>query len=224
MQAAAAIAERLVALAPANVVRRRELALASNDAGFALIGLKRPDEAIVWFRKALAAHQSDAAAAHADDLSTLINLGSSHEGIAEASILAGRADDALAAFAQAAAAFEKVVALDAGSFESRRILAYYLKGIGQILTAAGRLTEAVPPLRRRLALIEGLVTDEPANARWQRELVITLFLLARAGNEARTNLARALTLAKQLAQNGQLGAAEAGWVALLEKTLADLPT
>ena len=103
------------------------------------------------------------------------------------------------------------------------MLAFYLQRSGEILTAAGRVNEAVVPLRRRLELVEGLTDAEPHDARWRRELALALFQLAQAGDEPRPRLLRARELLRALAAQGALDASQADWIDVVEKALAELP-
>jgi hypothetical protein len=70
---------------------------------------------------------------------------------------------------------------------------------------------------------EALARLDPGNADWQIDLVIVLFKLAEVGDEARSRLALALQILRQLASERKLPPVQQAWIGLIERALANLP-
>ena len=95
--------------------------------------------------------------------------------------------------------------------------------LGTTLAGMGRREEALAAFRQCLAIREALAQLDPGNADWQIDLVIVLFKLAEVGDEARSRLALALQILRQLASERKLPPVQQAWIGLIERALANLP-
>ena len=91
------------------------------------------------------------------------------------------------------------------------------------MLALDQRPQALDEFRASLAIQEKLLRDDPGSALWQTDLVIALRRLARAGDDPRGRLTRALEIARRLADEGKLAAHQRGWVEALERELHALP-
>jgi hypothetical protein len=94
--------------------------------------------------------------------------------------------------------------------------------MGDVLMAAGRREEALAEYRESVAIREKLAAADPGNARWQRDLSVSLFRLAGASDAPRVHFVRALEILHQLDAEGKLAAIEKRWIGLIEQRLAEL--
>jgi hypothetical protein len=144
--------------------------------------------------------------------------------MAAAEEAAGRTERALAAYRQATEIIEALARAAPGNAGYQRRFGGALYKIAEMLFVLERPREAVPPLTSRLAIVERMAAAEPANAEWQGYRVVTLFLLAKAGDEPKARLVAALAIARQLAAQGHLDGAEVNWIERIETALAELPS
>jgi Flp pilus assembly protein TadD len=99
----------------------------------------------------------------------------------------GRLDEALAAFREALAIFQRLASTDPSNAGWQRDLAVAHAKVGDIVQAQGRLDEALATFREAFAISQRLASTEPSNANWQRDLAIAHSSLGQAyqsmGNE-----------------------------------------
>jgi hypothetical protein len=96
--------------------------------------------------------------------------------------------------------------------------------IGDVLVAQGNLPEALKTYRDGLAIADRLAQADPGNAGWQRDLIVLCVKLAGIDQTgARTFLARAQQIAKQMQQRGQLAPRDLWMLDDLAKRIAALP-
>ena len=84
----------------------------------------------------------------------------------------GRLDEALAAFREDLAIFQRLASTDPSNASWQRDLAVAHSRVGDILQAQGRLDEAVAVFREALAICQRLTSTDPSNASWQRDLAV----------------------------------------------------
>jgi tetratricopeptide (TPR) repeat protein len=85
----------------------------------------------------------------------------------------GRLDEALAAFREALAIFQRLASTDPSNAGWQRDLAVAHAKVGDILQTQGRLDEALAAFREAFAIFQRLASLDPSNADWQRELGVT---------------------------------------------------
>ena len=147
------------------------------------------------------------------------DLSISYERLGDSLNAVGQLAPALAAFRESIAIRQALAEADPNNTTRQRDLAVSHGRIGNTQLALGRREEGLDALRKSLAIREVLARDDPANVLWQTDLVIALRSLARAGDEARPRLTRALEIARTLANQGRLGADQFGWAEALQREL-----
>jgi hypothetical protein len=93
-----------------------------------------------------------------------------------------------------------------------------------VLVAQGNLPEALKSFRDSLAVMDRLAKAAPGNAVWQRDFIVSCVRLAAADQpEARTYWTRALKIAQQMQQRGQLAPRDLWILDDLPKRIAASP-
>jgi tetratricopeptide (TPR) repeat protein len=106
----------------------------------------------------------------------------------------------------------------------QRDLSVSYNEIGDVLVAQGNLPEALKSFGDGLAIRDRLAKADPGNAGWRRDLIVSCVKLASIDKTgARTFLARAQQIAKQMQQRGQLAPRDLWMLDDLAKRIAALP-
>jgi tetratricopeptide (TPR) repeat protein len=199
---------------------QRDLAVSFERKGIALDQLGRLEEALDAFTKSLEIRQQ--LAAKQDNAQVNRDLSVSYERVGDALANMGKAEQALAAY-QAAFSIRLTLANeDASNSQRQRDLAVAYGRIGEMMLTLDRNEQAVAAFRAGFTIIKKLADEDPGNVLWQTDLIIALRRLARAGDEPRVHLEQALAIARQLDDEGKLGAEQTGWIKDLEALLRAL--
>ena len=67
-----------------------------------------------------------------------------------------------------------------------------------------------------------LAAADPSNTQWQTNVVVSLFKLARAGDDPRGRLNEALAILNRLRSQNRLPPAQQRWIGMIEAELAKL--
>jgi tetratricopeptide (TPR) repeat protein len=216
-----AIRTRLAELDPADAERQRELAVSYERKGLALSQLGQFEEALDVFTRSLEIRQK--LTTDQSNAQWRRDLSISYERVGDMLARMGKSEQALAAYKVCFAIRQKLATDDPANKQRQRDLAVIHGRIGEILLALDQRPQALDEFRASLAIQEKLLRDDPGSALWQTDLVITLRRLARAGDDPRGRLTRALEIARKLAAEGKLAAQQRGWVETLEQELHALP-
>jgi len=120
---------------------------------------------------------------------------------------------------------ERLAASDPGRAEWQRDLSISHNKIGDVLLGQGDASAALAEYRKGMAIAERLAASDPGRAEWQRDLIVSCVKLAKAvPTEAAAHLARALAIARALAEAGRLAPVDAWMIPDLERRLRDLPS
>src|SRR5262245_56435270 len=117
--------------------------------------------------------------AEARDVADLARTASDPSGLGRTQLLLGdvlqtkgQLAEALAAFRESLAIFQRLTALDPSNAAWQCDLADAHFRLGNILQAQGHLAEALAAFRESLAIFQRLTALDPSNAAWQRELAV----------------------------------------------------
>ena len=136
----------------------------------------------------------------------------------------GDGDGALAAYRAALGIRETLARRDPANTEWQRDLSISHDKIGDMLTAQGDGDGALAAYRTSLGIAEILARRDPANTQWQRDLIISYMNISESEpTQARSNLSRALDIARSLKTAGRLAPADSWITEDLERRLAALP-
>jgi CHAT domain-containing protein/tetratricopeptide (TPR) repeat protein len=91
--------------------------------------------------------------------------------------------------------------------------------LADLLTAAGRRTEAVARYREAIAIFEELAAADPSNFEWPRYLIGAHERIIKAGDQPGAHTEKALAIVKRLRSQGRLEPWEKDWPAELELKL-----
>jgi hypothetical protein len=88
----------------------------------------------------------------------------------------------------------------------------------------GQRNEAVTEFRSGFVIDEKLAAADPEDARWQIDLVLSLWhLAAEGGDDPRSRYSRALSILRGLDSARKLTADQRQWIATIEQLLAEVP-
>ena len=117
--------------------------------------------------------------AEARDVADLARTASDPSGIGRTQLLLGdvletkgRRNEALAAFRESLAIFQRLASTDPSNADWQRDLVWAQARVGDVLQAQGQLDEALAAFREFLAIAQCLASTDPSNADWQRDLAI----------------------------------------------------
>ncbi|MGN6526447.1 MAG: protein kinase domain-containing protein [Burkholderiaceae bacterium] len=156
-----ALADRLVAIAPANLDWQLEQVYAATNVATTLIDLGRPAEALATIAPA-ERNMADIARARPDeafDHATIIGW------LMRAQESLGRYDDAIASVQRKMAAARRAPNADTNA-SVRQVLGTALVDIGRLQMDLGHRDEALATLRAGVAEAEALVARDPSNLDW----------------------------------------------------------
>src|SRR5262249_9457403 len=126
------------------------------------------------------------------------DLSISYERIGDILLKTGRKEQALLSFKSSFEIRKQLADADPGNLKRQRDLAVMYGRMGDLMLEVQRKEEGIQALRASLAIRERLAAADPGNILWQTDLVIALRRLARAGDDPRARLARALDIARRL--------------------------
>ena len=216
------IRQELVRRAPQEPDRQRALAISEERMGYLENGFGHPDAALKYFLMSLTIRQ-ELSERYANNVVFLRDLAVTYQWIGDIRVELGQLPEALDAF-RASLEICKKIALANPSNYAQRELAISLARMGDMMMQMGRGADAIEWYRQSLDIREKLSAADPDNAVWQTDLIIDLRRLARAGDQPRARLSRALEIARRLRDQGKLRADQAGWIETLEKELEQAPT
>src|SRR5262249_11361440 len=84
----------------------------------------------------------------------------------------GRLDEALTAFREALAIFQRLASTDPSNASWQRSLSVAHSRVGDVLQAQGQLDQALVAFREAFAISQHLASTDPSNASWQRDLAV----------------------------------------------------
>jgi tetratricopeptide (TPR) repeat protein len=178
------LADRMVAIDPNNLKWRMEVAYANEDLGIVLKNKRRFAEAAQLFGSSLSSMQS-LAAVDPGNAEYQQELGNVLGWFAEAEGDLGQFDAAITARQRQITFLEQHVAGGQTDVSLLQRLIPAHEGLGVLLTARGKVDQAIVEYRRALAQANGLLAIEPTNSLWRdwtasTHLALAKNLLARA--------------------------------------------
>jgi tetratricopeptide (TPR) repeat protein len=219
-QAALSIIEPIASRDQANSGLQRDLSVVYQQMADALLTDHDYEAALAWMDKDVAI--SERLARDSREPRLQIDLASSYDRHARTLELLGRNKQALEEYGKGTLLLETVISKDETPPGWQRDAAAMLESMGKLLAKAGQPSQAVPVLRRALAIREGLAAslEEPS---WQHEVEQayrrTSEMMLRMGqpNEAHETAEQYL-LAVSLAPDSD-GARAASLIAIRRRTL-----
>jgi tetratricopeptide (TPR) repeat protein len=136
-------------------------------------------------------------------------------------MLRGQGDlaGALAAYREENAISEALSQKDPSNADWQRDQSLSKGKIGGVLRAQGDLADGLAAYREYHAISEALAQKDPSNVQWQTDVVMSLWSLATAGDNTKTNLTEALAILKRLDAADLLTTEQKGWVPKIEAAL-----
>ena len=200
----------------------RDVEVACNRLGDVLRGQGDAPAALAEYRKGMAIAER-LAASDPGQAEWQRDLSISHNKIGDVLRGQGEAPAALAEYRKGMAIRERLAASDPGQAEWQRDLYVSHVKIGDVLRGQGDAPAALAEYRKGMAIAERLAASDPGQAEWQRDLIVSLYRLAETDPPAaRAHLARALAIARGLAETGRLAPVDAWFIPDLERRLRDL--
>jgi tetratricopeptide (TPR) repeat protein len=147
------------------------------------------------------------------------DLSVSDSGIGDVLQAQGDLSGALAAYREELAIAKVLVGKKLGNTQWQRDLSVSDERIGGVLQAQGDLAGAIAAYRDEHAITKALAYKDPDNTDWQTDVVVSLYKMASAGSDSRSNLSEALAILKRLDAAGRLPPDKKGWIATLETAL-----
>jgi tetratricopeptide (TPR) repeat protein len=125
-------------------------------------------------------------------------------------VVQGKLDEALKAYRDGLAIFERLAAADRSNTQWQRDLSVSYNNVGDVLVAQGKLDAALKAYRESLAIRERLAAADRSNSEWQRDLRISI---GRIGGIAYNFvLARKFVMALEVADQAISLALEKKWL------------
>ena len=214
------IRDALAKADPGNAGWRRDLYVSYIKIGDVLVAQGNLPEALKSFREGL---DIAVALAKADpgnagwrrDLSVSFNK------IGGVLVAQGNLPEALKSFRDGLEIAVALAKADPGNAEWRRDLSVSLEKIGDVLVAQGNLSDALIRFRDSLDIRDALAKADPGNAEWRRDLIVSCVKMATVEPaQASAYLSRALQIAAEMQDRGQLAPRDAWMVAELSRRLA----
>ena len=137
-------------------------------------------------------------------------------------VLLGKGDlsGALAAYRESYAISEALVRKDPSNADWQRDLALSWGKIGGALRAQGDLAGGLAAYREYHTISEALAQKDPNNVQSQTDLAMSLWSLAKADDNPKTNLTEALAILKRLDAAELLTTEQKGWIPQIEAALS----
>jgi tetratricopeptide (TPR) repeat protein len=159
-----ALADRLVAIDPANPDWQGEVAAANSNLGTLLIGQRRLDEAQAAFERS---QKVDAALVAADpSVDRKLGLAQDHSWLASVAEKQGRLDTATANLESEVSIYDAILAEDPHNAQASQPMLVAEQGLGRLALARGDSATAARHLARAISASEALRSLDPSNMLW----------------------------------------------------------
>jgi tetratricopeptide (TPR) repeat protein len=217
-----AIREKLGTADAGNSGWQLELSISYERVGNVLFGVRQRDAALDAYRKSLAIRQK-LAASDPHNTRWQRNLALGYSRVGDVLRANGQSEEALDSYRKGLAIRENLVAIDPSNVGWQRDLSIEKERTADMLLNDNQREEALRLYRESLDIREKLAATDPENAQWQSDVAECLFKLARAGDDARAHLTRALEIMHQLDVQKKLTADQVGRIRMIEREFAKLP-